>query len=50
MGKIELNGHMVDPHTIDQFIDGHTGLPITDEQWDESQRRLREAEEADASS
>ncbi len=46
--KIELDGHMVDPDRIDQFYDGNTGRRITDEEWDESQRRLREHEAADA--
>lgn len=34
--------HMIDPAKIDQFFSGRTGEPITDEQWDESQRRMRE--------
>lgn len=45
---VEIDGHKVDAHRVDQFYDGRTGRRVTDEEWDESQRRLREAEAADA--
>jgi hypothetical protein len=33
--------HEIDPARVDQFLSGKTGQPVNDEQWDESQRRLR---------
>lgn len=41
---VVIDGHKVDPHRVDQFFNGDTGERVTDEEWDESQRRLREAE------
>ena len=40
--------HMVPAAEVDQFVDGRTGLPLTNEAYDESKRRLRAAEAADA--
>lgn len=45
---VELDGHQVDAHSIDMFFDGDTGRRVTDEEWDESKRRLQEHELADA--
>ena len=39
--------HLVDAGLIDMFYSGRTGELITDEEWDEQMRRLREAEAAD---
>ncbi|HEY8588654.1 MAG TPA: hypothetical protein VIL55_03770 [Naasia sp.] len=39
-----IDGHKVDPHIADRFYDGCTGRRVTDEEWDESQRRIRELE------
>lgn len=38
---MQFNGHLIDPDQVDRFVDGLTGEPITDEAWDEQQRRLR---------
>lgn len=35
-----LAEHAIDPHEVDMFFDGRTGMPLTDEQWDEQKRRL----------
>lgn len=43
---MDVNGHNADPAAADQFFDGRTGEPITDEAWDESKRRL-EVSDAD---
>lgn len=32
--------HMVDSSRMDEFVDGRTGEPISDEEYDESKRRL----------
>lgn len=37
-----INGHEIDEHIVDKFLDGETGEPISDEAWDES--KLRELE------
>lgn len=36
------NGHEVPDELVEYFIDGRTGEPISDEEWDEQRRRLRE--------
>lgn len=41
---VEINGHKVDPAYVDLFIDGRTGQPISDDEWDEQMRRIREHE------
>jgi hypothetical protein len=45
---VVIDGHKVDPHMVDEFYDARTGRRVTDEEWDESQRRKREAEARDA--
>lgn len=45
---IELDGHKVDPATIDLFYDMRTGQRVTDEQWDETKRRIELAEALEA--
>jgi hypothetical protein len=45
---VNIDGHKVDPHRVDEFYDGRTGRRVTDEEWDESARRVREAEAHDA--
>ncbi len=32
--KVEINGHQVDAHRVDQFRSGRTGAPLTDAQYD----------------
>lgn len=39
--------HRVLAAKVDQFFDGRTGEPISDADYDESKRRLAEAEAAD---
>lgn len=38
---VPLNGHQVPADQVDLFLDGQTGQPITDEQWDEQKARLQ---------
>jgi len=38
---VVINGHKVPAEYVDLFINGRTGKPITDEQWDEQLRRIR---------
>lgn len=45
---IDIDGHNVPAVMADQFYDGRTGRRITDAEWDESRRRIREAEEAES--
>lgn len=35
-----IDGHKVAPHLVDEFYNGDDGGRVTDEQWDESKRRL----------
>jgi hypothetical protein len=41
---ILIDGHTVDPATADLFYDGDTGERVSDEEWDETQRRIELAE------
>lgn len=45
---ILIDGHKVAAELADQFYSGKTGERVTDAEWDESRRRIREAEAADA--
>lgn len=45
---IEVDGHKVDPAIIDLFFDMKTGERVTDEQWDETKRRIALAEAMEA--
>lgn len=38
-----IDGHRVDPGKVDLFFN-HDGTRVSDEQWDETTRRIREAE------
>lgn len=38
----------IDPHRTDEYYDGRTGQRISDAEWDESQRRIQEAESTNA--
>ena len=40
-GFVIINGHRVPAEYVDLFIDGRTGEPIPDDQWDEQMRRIR---------
>lgn len=44
---IELDGHKIDPAIIDLFFDMRTGERITDEEWDETKRRIAAGEAKD---
>lgn len=44
---IEIDGHRVDPDKVDLFFSGKDGSRITDAEWDESKRRLENAEMLD---
>ncbi|WP_350347267.1 hypothetical protein ABIQ69_11560 [Agromyces sp. G08B096] len=39
-----IGGHSVPEDKVDLFFDGKSGRRVTDAEWDESKRRLREAE------
>lgn len=41
-GKVELNGHTIDTNEtpLARFLDGESGQPISDEEWDEQKLRL----------
>lgn len=41
---IEIDGHKVDPEKADLFYNMNDGTRVTDEEWDESARRIKEAE------
>lgn len=41
MDFVVINGHKVPIEYVDLFIDGRTGEPIPDDQWDEQMRRIR---------
>lgn len=41
---IEIDGHRVDPDKADLFHNMDDGSRTTDEEWDESKRRMEEAE------
>lgn len=41
LGTVIINGHEVPAEFADLFIDGRTGEPIPDDQWDEQMRRIR---------
>lgn len=43
-GFVIINGHKVPAEYVDLFIDGRTGEPIPDDQWDEQMRRIRKHE------
>lgn len=45
--KVEIRGHQVAAVRADQFFHGSDGRPTTDEEYDESMRRIREAEARD---
>lgn len=38
---VTLNGHKVPVEYVDLFLDGRTGEPVPDDQWDEQMRRIR---------
>jgi hypothetical protein len=45
-GHIEIKGadgrvHVIDADRADEFFDGRTGLPTTDDEYDESKARLQ---------
>jgi len=41
--KVLIDGqYPVDAYLVDYFYDGATGRRITDDEWDEQRRRLRE--------
>jgi hypothetical protein len=40
---VEIDGHTVDASQVDLFFDMKTGQRVTDEEWDETQRRLAAA-------
>lgn len=46
---IEIDGHVIDlnKYSPDIFFSGKDGERVTDEEWDESARRVREAEASD---
>lgn len=41
-GIVELNGHKIDTNVtpLARYLDGETGQPISDEDWDEQKLRL----------
>lgn len=41
---VDLNGHKVPAARVDEFLHGSTGKPLTDAEWDESKRRVANAE------
>lgn len=43
---VTIRGHLVDTdvHDVDTFYSGKDGSPVTDPEWDESARRVAEAE------
>jgi hypothetical protein len=41
---VEINGHRVDARYADLFRSGVDGSPISDDEWDEQIRRIREHE------
>lgn len=41
---VVIDGHHVPAHQADLFYNADDGSRITDEQWDESKRRVAEAE------
>lgn len=45
---VEIDGHQVEAHRVDDFFDGETGRRVTDEEWDESKRRRLEHEGEEA--
>lgn len=44
---VDINGHKVDAHVAEKFLDGETGEPISDEEYDESKARAKALEEDD---
>lgn len=44
---VEVNGHKVPSSRVDMFFSGKDGSPNTDAEWDESKRRLEDAEMLD---
>lgn len=48
--KVNIDGYLVDldEHDIDMFFSGKDGTRVTDAEWDESKRRIAEAEASDA--
>lgn len=40
-----INGHTVPDEDVDLFLNGETGEPISDEEWDEQKRRLADTSE-----
>ena len=47
MKYVDINGHKVDADKVDLFFSGKDGTPVTDEEWDESARRIKAAEASD---
>lgn len=45
---VVIDGYRVDPHTVDLYFDMRTGERVSDEEWDETRRRLELAEAMDA--
>lgn len=46
---VDIDGHKVLAHRADEFYDGRTGERVSDEDYDESERRKREIREAKSS-
>lgn len=48
--KVNIAGHVVDPekHDLDYFFSGRDGSAVSDAEWDESKRRLENAEMLDS--
>lgn len=45
--NVIIDGHNVPAAIADQFYNASDGSRVTDEQWDESKRRIAEAESND---
>lgn len=48
MRFVEIDGYKVDADTADLFYNANDGSRVTDEQWDESKRRMLEVETLDS--
>lgn len=44
METIKIDGHNVPVDKADLFFDGETGKRLTDDEWDEQQKRIRETD------
>lgn len=49
MATFEIDGHVIDAnkYSPDLFYSGKDGTRVSDEEWDESARRVKEAEASD---